>query len=130
MPSIARRWKIVTVSVASNALGWLGGAVEVFVVLGLLGTPRRAGTAFVIGTMSLIISARSIPHPVAGRDAGSRQGAHLRPLRAFASQRIRCRFHSASADMIWAGIGLLCLATFRDDDFRPGDPSKSRLRFL
>jgi hypothetical protein len=37
MHSIVRRWKIVTVSVAFNALGWLGGAVEVFVVLWLPG---------------------------------------------------------------------------------------------
>lgn len=29
-------------SVAFNALGWLGGAVEPFVVLWLLGTPRNA----------------------------------------------------------------------------------------
>ena len=52
-----RRWKIVTVSVAFTALGWLGGDVEVFVGLWLLGTPRSAGTAFVIETMLLIISA-------------------------------------------------------------------------
>jgi hypothetical protein len=83
-------------SVAFNALGWLGGAVELFVVLWLLGTPRSAGTAFVIETMSLIISA-AIPRPVAGRDAESRQGAHLRPLRTFAHQRIRCRSYPASA---------------------------------
>jgi hypothetical protein len=39
---------LLIVSVASNALGWLGGAVEVFGVLWLLGTLRSAGTAFVI----------------------------------------------------------------------------------
>ena len=72
MHSIVRRWKIVTVSVASNALGWLGGAVEVFVVLWLLGTPRNAGTAFVIETMSLIISAALflVPWQAGTQEAG------------------------------------------------------------
>ena len=117
-------------SLAFNALGWLGGAVEVFVVLWLLGTPRSAGTAFVIETMSLIISAALflVPWQAGTQEAGKALIfglCGLSPASGFAVgliQRLR--------DMIWAGIGLLCLATFRDDDSRPGVPSKSRLRFL
>jgi hypothetical protein len=84
----------------------------------------------VIETMLLIISAVLflIPWQAGTQEAGKALIfglCGLSPASGFAVgfiQRLR--------DMIWAGIGLLCLATFRDDDFRPGDPSKSRLRFL
>ncbi|MFZ0711540.1 MAG: lysylphosphatidylglycerol synthase transmembrane domain-containing protein [Terrimicrobiaceae bacterium] len=117
-------------SVAFNALGWLGGAVEMFVVLWLLGTPRSAGTAFVIETMSLIISAALflVPWQAGTQEAGKALIfglCGLSPASGFAVgfiQRLR--------DMAWAGIGLLFLANFRDDDSRPDVPSKSQLRSL
>ena len=117
-------------SLAFNALGWLGGAVEVFVVLWLLGTPRNAGIAFVIEMLSLIISAALflVPWQAGTQEAGKALIfglCGLLPASGFAVgliQRLR--------DMIWAGIGLLCLATFSDDDSRPGVSSKSRFRFL
>jgi len=103
-------------SIVFNSLGWLGGAVEVFVVLWLLGTPRSAGTAFVIETMSLIISAVLfiVPWQAGTQEAGKALIfglCGLSPASGFAVgliQRLR--------DMIWAGIGLLCLATFRDEE--------------
>lgn len=102
-------------SVAFNALGWLGGAIEVFVVLWLLGTPRSVGTAFVIETMSLIISAALfiVPWQAGTQEAGKALIfglCGLSPASGFAVgliQRLR--------DLIWAGLGLLCLAISRDE---------------
>lgn len=111
-------------SVMFNTLGWLGGAVEVFLVLILFDTPRSAGTAFMIDALSLIISAALFLVPW---QAGTQEAAKalifglcgLSPASGFALgliQRVR--------DLIWAGIGLLCLATFREDF--PPDASGSR----
>jgi glycosyltransferase 2 family protein len=112
-------------SVGFNSLGWLGGAVELFVVLWLLGTRRSPGTAFVIESMSLIISAVLfvVPWQAGTQEAGKALIfglCGLSPASGFAVgliQRLR--------DMIWAVIGLLCLATFRDDKVEPDEPGNS-----
>lgn len=112
-------------SVALNALGWLGGTIELLVVLWLLGTPRSVGTAFVIESMSLIISAALflVPWQAGTQEAGKALIfglCGLSPASGFAVgliQRLR--------DMIWAAIGLLCLATLRDDKAEPGESGSS-----
>ena len=86
-----------------------------FLVLILFDTPRSAGTAFMIDALSLIISAALflVPWQAGTQEAGKALMfglCGLSPASGFALgliQRLR--------DLIWAGIGLLCLATFRDD---------------
>jgi uncharacterized protein (TIRG00374 family) len=115
-------------SVAFNALGWLGGALEVFVLLWLLGTPRSAGIALMIETMALIISAALflVPWQAGTQEAGKALIfglCGLSPASGFVVGLIQ-----RLVDMIWAAIGLLCLATFREDSCRRGVSSKARSR--
>ena len=104
------------ISLVANMCGWLGGAVETYVVLWMLGTPRSLGTAFIIEALSLIISAALfiVPWQAGTQESGKALVfglCGLSPAAGFAVgivMRLR--------DLIWVGAGLIALALFREPE--------------
>lgn len=102
------------VSFFLNLVGWAGGIVEVFLVLGFLGLSTSWVTAFSIESLSLMISAALffVPWQAGTQETGKVlifQIVGLGPAAGLALGIIR-----RVRELVWAGIGLVCLASFED----------------
>ncbi len=102
------------VSLFLNLVGWAGGVVEVFLVLGFLGLSTSWVTALSIESLSLMISAALffVPWQAGTQETGKVlifQIVGLGPAAGLALGIIR-----RVRELVWAGIGLVCLATFED----------------
>lgn len=101
-----------------NMVGWAEGVVEVFLILLLLGLPASWHTAFLVESMSLIINATFffVPWQAGTQESGKVlifQILGLGPAAGFALGIIR-----RIRELLWAGLGLLCLATLKENDER------------
>lgn len=101
-------------SLVLNLVGWAEGIVEIFLILVFLGLSTSWVTAFVIESLSLIISAALffVPWQAGTQEAGKVlifQIMGLGPAAGLALGLIR-----RIRELVWVGIGLLCLATFGD----------------
>ena len=121
----ARQGKDFLISLGLNVIGWTEGIVEVYLILLFVGLPASLTLAFVIESMSLVISAAFffVPWQAGTQEAGAVlifQLAGLGPATGFALALVR-----RLTDLIWAGIGLVCLAISSY-----GRPLQARYRIL
>jgi glycosyltransferase 2 family protein len=94
-------------------LGWLAEALEVYVILYVLGGPAMALSAISIGALSVFIKSSTFFIP---GSLGTQDGGNLLLLKAFGySDVIGITFALVRRfrELVWIGVGLLCLAVQR-----------------
>lgn len=91
-------------------LGWLAEALEVFVIIYCLGGPADAWSAISIGALSVFIKGGTFFIP---GSLGAQDGGNLLLLQAFGYSDvtgIAFALLRRFRELVWIGIGLLCLA--------------------
>jgi len=91
-------------------LGWLAEALEVFVIISYLGGPATALSAVSIGALSVLIKGGTFFIP---GSLGAQDGGNLLLLKAFGYSDvtgITFALLRRFRELVWIGIGLLCLA--------------------
>lgn len=91
-------------------LGWLAEALEVFVIIYYLGGPADAWSAISIGALSVFIKGGTFFIP---GSLGAQDGGNLLLLQAFGYSDvtgITFALLRRFRELVWIGIGLLCLA--------------------
>ncbi len=91
-------------------LGWLAEALEVFVIIYCLGGPATALSALSIGALSVFIKGGTFFIP---GSLGAQDGGNLLLLQAFGYSDvtgITFALLRRFRELVWIGIGLLCLA--------------------
>lgn len=106
-------------------LGWMAEALEVYVIISYLGGPAMAFSAISIGALSVFIKGGTFFIPAS---LGAQDGGNLLLLRAFGYSDvtgITFALLRRFRELVWIGIGLLCLAlmdrghrSLRDKDAR------------
>jgi uncharacterized protein (TIRG00374 family) len=101
-------------------LGWLAEALEVYVIIWYLGGPAMALSAISIGALSVFIKSSTFFIP---GSLGAQDGGNLLLLEAFGYSDvagITFALLRRFRELVWIGIGLLCLALFggRQRQFR------------
>jgi len=98
-------------SIGVYFFGWVAESVEVFVILHFLGGPTSILSAFSIGALAVFIKGGSFFIP---GSLGAQDGGNVLLLQAFGYSDVTGltfallrRFR----ELVWIGIGLLCLAT-------------------
>ncbi len=97
-------------SAAFYFLGWLAEALEVFVIIYYLGGPVTAMSAISIGALSVFIKGGTFFIP---GSLGAQDGGNLLLLKAFGYSDltgITFALLRRFRELVWIGIGLLCLA--------------------
>ncbi|MCS6897814.1 MAG: flippase-like domain-containing protein, partial [Nitrospira sp.] len=97
-------------SIGVYFLGWMAESLEVFVILHYLGGPATVLSAFSIGALAVFIKGGSFFIP---GSLGAQDGGNMLLLTAFGYSEVTGltfallrRFR----ELVWIGIGLLCLA--------------------
>jgi uncharacterized membrane protein YbhN (UPF0104 family) len=91
-------------------LGWLAEAVEVYVIITYLGEPANLWSAISIGALSVFIKGGTFFIP---GSLGAQDGGNLLLLKAFGYSDvtgITFALLRRFRELVWIGIGLLCLA--------------------
>jgi uncharacterized protein (TIRG00374 family) len=91
-------------------LGWLAEALEVFVIISLLGEPVGVLSAIAIGALSVLIKGGTFFIP---GSLGAQDGGNLLLLKAFGYSDLTGMTFALLRrfrELVWIGIGLLCLA--------------------
>lgn len=91
-------------------LGWLAEALEVYVIIAFLGGPATAWSAVSIGALSVFIKGGTFFIP---GSLGAQDGGNLLLLKAFGYSDvtgITFALLRRFRELVWIGIGLLCLA--------------------
>jgi glycosyltransferase 2 family protein len=91
-------------------LGWLAEALEVFVIIFLLGEPVGVLPAIAIGALSVLIKGGTFFIP---GSLGAQDGGNLLLLKAFGYSDltgVTFALLRRFRELVWIGIGLLCLA--------------------
>jgi uncharacterized protein (TIRG00374 family) len=98
-------------SIGVYFFGWMAESMEVFIILHFLGGPTSIWSAFSIGALAVFIKGGSFFIP---GSLGAQDGGNVLLLQAFGYSDVTGltfallrRFR----ELIWIGIGLLCLAT-------------------
>jgi uncharacterized protein (TIRG00374 family) len=94
-------------------LGWMAEALEVYVILYYLGGPTMALSAISIGALSVFIKGGTFFIP---GSLGAQDGGNLLLLKAFGYSDvtgITFALLRRFRELVWIGIGLLCLAMQR-----------------
>ena len=105
-------------------LGWLAEAVEVYVIIAYLGEPANLLSAISIGALSVFIKGGTFFIP---GSLGAQDGGNLLLLKAFGYSDvagITFALLRRFRELVWIGIGLLCLAAMG----RAGKRDVSELR--
>ncbi|MEP6957452.1 MAG: lysylphosphatidylglycerol synthase transmembrane domain-containing protein [Nitrospirota bacterium] len=92
-------------------LGWMAEALEVYVIIYYLGGPAMAASAISIGALSVFIKGSTFFIP---GSVGAQDGGNLLLLEAFGYSDvtgITFALLRRFREMVWIGIGLLCLAS-------------------
>jgi uncharacterized protein (TIRG00374 family) len=92
-------------------LGWLAEAMEVYVIIWFLGGPANLASAVSIGALSVFIKGGTFFIP---GSLGAQDGGNLLLLKAFGYSDvtgITFALLRRFRELVWIGIGLLCLAT-------------------
>lgn len=98
-------------STALYLLGWLSEAVEVYVIILYLGEPANMLSAVSIGALSVFIKGGTFFIP---GSLGAQDGGNLLLLKAFGYSDvtgITFALLRRFRELVWIGIGLLCLAS-------------------
>ena len=96
-------------------LGWLAEALEVYVIIDYLGGPALAFSAISIGALSVFIKGGTFFIP---GSLGAQDGGNLLLLKAFGYSDvtgITFALLRRFRELVWIGIGLLCLAAMGKD---------------
>jgi uncharacterized protein (TIRG00374 family) len=91
-------------------LGWMAEALEVYVMIYYLGGPAMVASAVSIGALSVLIKGSTFFIP---GSLGAQDGGNLLLLRAFGYgdvTGITFALLRRFREMVWIGVGLLCLA--------------------
>jgi uncharacterized protein (TIRG00374 family) len=91
-------------------LGWLAEAVEVYVIIAYLGEPANLFSAISIGALAVFIKGGTFFIP---GSLGAQDGGNLLLLKAFGYSDvtgITFALVRRFRELVWIGIGLLCLA--------------------
>jgi uncharacterized protein (TIRG00374 family) len=99
-------------------LGWLAEALEVFVIVHYLGGPSDLLSAISIGALSVFIKGGTFFIP---GSLGAQDGGNLLLLKAFGYSDvtgITFALLRRFRELVWIGIGLLCLAMLGKGDAR------------
>jgi uncharacterized membrane protein YbhN (UPF0104 family) len=91
-------------------LGWLAEALEVFVIISYLGGPAHVLSAISIGALSVLIKGGTFFIP---GSLGAQDGGNLLLLKAFGYSDvtgITFALLRRFRELVWIGIGLVCLA--------------------
>jgi hypothetical protein len=91
-------------------LGWIAEALEVYVIIWYLGGPAMALSAISIGALSIFIKSSTFFIP---GSLGAQDGGNLLLLSAFGYSDltgITFALLRRFRELVWIGIGLLCLA--------------------
>ncbi len=91
-------------------LGWMAEALEVYVIISYLGGPAMAFSAIAIGALSVFIKGGTFFIP---GSLGAQDGGNLLLLKAFGYSDvtgITFALLRRFRELVWIGIGLLCLA--------------------
>jgi uncharacterized protein (TIRG00374 family) len=91
-------------------LGWMAEALEVYVILYVLGGPAMALSAISIGALSVFIKSSTFFIP---GSLGTQDGGNLLLLEAFGYSDvtgITFALVRRFRELVWIGVGLLCLA--------------------
>jgi glycosyltransferase 2 family protein len=88
-------------------LGWMAEALEVYVILYYLGGPAMALSAISIGALSVFIKGGTFFIP---GGLGTQDGGNLLLLEAFGYSGIIFALLRRFRELVWIGVGLLCLA--------------------
>ena len=94
-------------------LGWMAEALEVYVILYLLGGPAMALSAISIAALSVFIKSSTFFIP---GSLGTQDGGNLLLLKAFGYSDvtgITFALVRRFRELVWIGVGLLCLAMQR-----------------
>lgn len=98
-------------SIGVYFFGWMAESIEVFIILQFLGGPTSLLSAFSIGALAVFIKGGSFFIP---GSLGAQDGGNVLLLQAFGYSDVTGltfallrRFR----ELVWIGIGLLCLAT-------------------
>jgi glycosyltransferase 2 family protein len=94
-------------------LGWMAEALEVYVILYVLGGPAMALSAISIGALSVFIKSSTFFIP---GSLGTQDGGNLLLLKAFGYSDvtgITFALVRRFRELVWIGVGLLCLAAQR-----------------
>jgi hypothetical protein len=100
-------------------LGWMAEAVEVFVIVYYLGGPATPLSAISIGALSVFIKGGTFFIP---GSLGAQDGGNLLLLKAFGYSDvtgITFALLRRFRELVWIGIGLLCLALLGGQDAAP-----------
>jgi len=100
-------------------LGWLAEALEVFVMISYLGGPVMALSAISIGGLSVFIKGGTFFIP---GSLGAQDGGNLLLLKAFGYSDvtgITFALLRRFRELIWIGVGLLCLAMIGVGSVKP-----------
>jgi uncharacterized membrane protein YbhN (UPF0104 family) len=92
-------------------LGWLAEALEVYVIVYYLGGPANLMSAISIGALSVFIKGGTFFIP---GSLGAQDGGNLLLLKAFGYSDVTGMTFALLRrfrELVWIGIGLLCLAT-------------------
>lgn len=101
-------------------LGWLAEALEVFVIIYYLGGPAEVWSAVSIGALSVFIKGGTFFIP---GSLGAQDGGNLLLLQAFGYSDvtgITFAFLRRFRELVWIGIGLLCLSVVGKTAVPPG----------
>ena len=107
-------------STALYFLGWLAEALEVFVIIYYLGGPAELLSAISIGALSVFIKGGTFFIP---GSLGAQDGGNLLLLQAFGYSDvtgITFALLRRFRELVWIGIGLLCLAAIGKNGARQG----------
>ena len=91
-------------------LGWLAEAIEVYIIISYLGEPANLLSAISIGALSVFIKGGTFFIP---GSLGAQDGGNLLLLKAFGYSDvtgITFALLRRFRELVWIGIGLLCLA--------------------
>jgi uncharacterized protein (TIRG00374 family) len=97
-------------------LGWLAEALEVYVIISYLGGPALAFSAISLGALSVFIKGGTFFIP---GSLGAQDGGNLLLLKAFGYSDvtgITFALLRRFRELVWIGIGLLCLAMLGGGD--------------
>jgi uncharacterized protein (TIRG00374 family) len=105
-------------SISLYFLGWLAEALEVFVIIYYLGGPATLLSAISIGALSVFIKGGTFFIP---GSLGAQDGGNLLLLKAFGYSDvtgITFALLRRFRELVWIGIGLLCLAMIGTNGMR------------
>lgn len=103
-------------------LGWLAEALEVYVIISYLGGPATALSSIAIGALSAFIKGGTFFIP---GSLGAQDGGNLLLLKAFGYSDvtgITFALLRRFRELVWIGIGLVCLALMRHARPVPSPP--------